>query len=147
VHLGLRALNPWLDETADVEEGANYAVPGGTALTSINPLGLPQQVSWHLDLVNFSGSSQIEFHNGRRLPNASTLRDALYAIHIGGLDYKYFYDSAAFPPDLVRSAIVPIVVAEIRTALEVQFFLSPCNTPARRFNLAPRLCLPSKYRL
>jgi hypothetical protein len=173
-HLGLRPLNPWLDVFLDFDEGANYAIPGATILTHFMPLGLPQQLQWHLDLVaevlnrttttttanhpspavasttspssssansaaresdsqdhheistlRLSTESAIVRHSEalrqqrKRLPSPNALRDALYVLQIGGLDYKMSYIDEGLPVDYVNASLVPQVVAGLRDALEV----------------------------
>ena len=134
-HLGLAPLNPWLNVFLDFDQGANYAIPGATALASITPFALGKQISWHLDLVEevynrSSASSPSTFQSTRRrrtsetqprkrLPTVQSLYDALYVIQIGGLDYRTYYSDLDYPPEFVSDTIVPLVVEEIRAGLEV----------------------------
>ena len=122
VHLGLPPLNPWLNVFLDFDHGANYAIPGATALASLTPFALAKQISWHLDLVGevYNKSSPSDAAEPRkRLPTVQALHDALYVIQIGGLDYRTYYLDLHYPPELVGDTIVPLVVEEIRVGLEV----------------------------
>ena len=137
-HLGLPPVNPWLNVFLNFEHGANYAIPGATALASM-PFPLATQVAWHLDLVHevynnrttSSSSTRMMLlelqkqkdesqERRKRLPTVESLGDALYVIEIGGLDYRIDESDVAYSsPELVNATIVPLVVDEIRIALEV----------------------------
>ena len=104
---------------------------GNITTASITPFALGKQISWHLDLVeevyNRSSPSHLtlptrrtsEAQPQKRLPTVQSLHDALYVIQIGGLDYRTYYSDLDYPPEFVSDTIVPLVVEEIRTALEV----------------------------
>ena len=58
--------------------------------------------------------------NDRKLlPSIDAIRDGLYAIQIGGLDYKAYIGTYKFDPADVVTQVVPLVVQQIRIALEV----------------------------
>jgi hypothetical protein len=65
------------------------------------------------------GHSEALRQRRKRLPSPDALRDALYVLQIGGLDYKMSYTDEGLPIDYVNASLVPQVVAGLRDALEV----------------------------
>jgi hypothetical protein len=53
------------------------------------------------------------------LPQASALTDALYVVSMGGAEFRTDFSSTSYSVDFINSTIVPLFVAEIRSALEV----------------------------
>ena len=164
-HLGLPPINPWLNVFLDFGHGANYAIPGGTALDlHVMDFPLPRQISLHLDLfyeaLNRSTSSSsssasssamdssssssssssatdraaarnhgFSASDRKRLPSIEAVRDGLYVIQIGGLDYKAYLGDFNFAPSDVVTQVVPLVVEQIRVSLEVAVHISIPHCP------------------
>jgi hypothetical protein len=58
--------------------------------------------------------------NGRLLPRPSALPDALYVLQMGGAEFSTDFSNDSYPVDFINSTIVPLFIAEIRSALEVK---------------------------
>jgi hypothetical protein len=72
----------------------------------------------HDVLLNDFGASA-KRANGR-LPHPSALPDALYVLQMGGIDFRTDFSNDSYPVDYINSTIVPLFIAEIRSALEVK---------------------------
>ena len=65
----------------------------------------------------------------KRLPSIEAIRDGLYVIEIGGLDYRDYLGEFNFAPSDVVTQVVPLVVEQFRVSLEVDVHISIPHCP------------------
>ncbi|MCO5583631.1 hypothetical protein L7F22_037544 [Adiantum nelumboides] len=115
------SLDQTLDQTANFNTGANYAVSGATAerastrfILPLTRLSLDVQVTWHLALKASTLTLQ--------KPSADAFNNGLYVLEIGDNDYRGALTAIIpTPPATIISSIVPAVISKIRNATEVLY--------------------------